>query len=255
MLRLAHRALTQKTVIPNVVIIEAHRPYLGKYELFKKMLGSSMCQIIIADSVAKYYASTPKQEWGLAPKNYPNISPLFETGWFIEYKDPEYLVKPKGKIEFTGSRHQQAGALFVNAPIESARELCMNYGAKINELAPYLDKARWFYLVQYIGTLPNGQVVYMPHVNGIFVAPSGEFIKSVFMSDCINVMEMNMPEYAGQMEYNLHIPLFAMGFINRGEADYVDVTKEEGPSEKWCRRQGVPQKSYQAIVIRMPSVN
>jgi len=47
----------------------------------------------------------------------------------------------------------------------------------------------------------------------------------------------------------LHIPLLTVGFLHCKNVNRIDVTDEQGPTRKWCRRQRVPELKYHTVQI------
>ena len=246
MLRLAHRILCQQTQIPNIVDPRGRIAYTGYYRHCQMLLGSSACQVIVADNVAAYYADTPRQEWGLTGKNYPCIAPPFKTAWFVEWREPDHLVLPGGVIRHVEHKGQ-AGTLFVNMPMEMAKVLCQNYGCDPKTLP--LEEARWFLFVTAFMATEQGRLGMVPFMQGIFVAPSGELIKVVLLSNCINPAAELLQKIIATADLYLHIPLLTVGFLHCQNVNRLDVTNEEGPTPKWCRRLRVPQLQYHTIQI------
>jgi hypothetical protein len=248
MLRLAHRILSQPIIpVPPVVVPVAHKAYSERYQVDRFLLGATACKHIIADNVADYYADTPRQEWGLTGKNYPCISPPFKGAWFIEWIEPDHLVRANGVVEQI-SGHTQAGNLLVDLPLEAARTLCRHYGMENEKAEAVFGQARWFLLSQGFASI-SGHVTYFPYKQGILVAPSGELIDVVFFSDYLDPNGETTPGLNERSCFGLHIPLLTIGFLHCKNVNPIDVTAEEGPSPKWCRRQRLPALRYHVLQI------
>jgi hypothetical protein len=71
----------------------------------------------------------------------------------------------------------------------------------------------------------------------------------ITLSDCINPNSVDVSELTASGLVGLHIPLLTHSFFHCKNVNRLDVTKEEGPSPKWCRRQRVPELKYHALQI------
>ena len=107
MLRLAHQILSRKPIIPKTIYPQARANFLRQYQL-AQMIASPACHTIIADNVATTYADTPKQDWTLNGKNFACIAPPFQTGWFIEWVEPNHPIGPNGREEVPEDERTQS---------------------------------------------------------------------------------------------------------------------------------------------------
>ncbi len=249
MLRLAHQILSQKPLVPSVIDKSAEPAYLQQYRMVQILIGSSACHTIIADNVARYYADTPKQDWTLNGKNFPCIAPPFETAWFIEWKEPGYLIGPNGKEEVNAKDCPLGGALLMNIPFDVARNVIFKkLRVPKEQVEASLSESKWLLTSQHLGMV-KGRIVLMPFMQLIFVTKTGEFLRRMFTSTLLNPDDPRSVALMGDTASLLHIPLLTTGFLHCKNVSQVNVTKEEGPPSGWCKRKRLPSIAYHTILI------
>lgn len=208
----------------------------------KGILRLSDTPVIIADNVAIYYAESPQQEWAISGQDFACVAPPFETPWFVEWKEPGYMILPSGRVE-TGVSGE-VGSLFWStgrAEFDAIRPLLSS------TVSPsVLDQSRWLLWVVHFATV-RGQAWLVPFWDVVFVGPLGEPL------DYATVSELNDDEVFREVERGcigrLHVTLLTLGFLHCKNVNRLDVSDEECPSPKWCRRQRVPQLKYQVLQI------
>ena len=78
------------------------------------------------------------------------------------------------------------------------------------------------------------EVIFMPFAHGVFVGETGEYVKSVVMSQTLNPARNHQDEFRKEVASLLHVPLLTTGFLHCKNVQRVDVTATEGPAPGRC---------------------
>jgi len=213
-----------------------------RYQLVQHALRDSRTPVIIADNVAVYYAESPKQEWAVTGEDFACVAPPFEHAWFIEWIDPGYLIGPGGVRQRTATG--QFGSFFLNVDRTTVVKMQEYLAGKIRD--ELLNEARWFLWVHHLLAF-QGHAGLVPFWDLVFVKETGEPLDHVTVAEMADQEAFRAME--SQTKGRLHIPCLTLGFLHCKNVSQLDVTKEEGPPPKWCRRQRVPELKYHALQI------
>ena len=235
MLRLAHRILSQE------------QPFLtdrGTEEVLMPIWRSAKrnlprVPLIIADNVAVFENDKRRdagsREDAMLLRDYPPSPPAFSQ-FFIEWQSPETTFC----YEKTYARSEigllQAGCFVTTSQVET------DFKPIFDHTNEDIEKTHWQFISYGFVTLTNGLVA--PFSISEWLLDSG----GCFISDRSLPVQQNAKILGGGNPLDA-ITQSTLAFMQCKNVTKLDVTKEEGPSPKWCRRQRLPELKYHALLI------
>ncbi len=236
MLRMAHRILTEKSIDR---VIRCCRPEEAESNRQGVVMAGLMlnmgAQVIIADNVAACIIEeegdgvrlTKEKRWS----QFPPCPPPFQN-FFVEFNYPEQIARREGSILLQG------GIMIYAHGVKDAED--DPSGTMQKTLAQFPDLG-WMYSLWIFGTDRRGDLMlnfYRELVLDKNAVPIGSRGMALF-GDPDNTRSCFEEDVACR----------TLAYMQCQNAKRLDVTKEEGPSPKWCRRQRVPEIKYQALDI------
>jgi hypothetical protein len=200
--------------------------------------------VILADNVAEYVNNlygSPKT----APTSYhdyPPCPPPFND-FFIEWNCPAGIRYP-GTTTFRECGYMQAGAqVAVGGVDDMPVEIANAIGNVSQEALMRIQKnGRWHIVCVSYFTFLDGRVAPVD-LTQVVLDDSGRYLHA-FGQNLLRAGEKERP--CSGVESVL---MMALGLMQCKNVRRIDVTDEQGPALKWCRRQRVPDLRYHMLQI------
>jgi len=238
MLRLAHRILSQAEIglrcldEPSENDFARSDRHIGA---LRNVLRLGALPIIVADNVVTYLNTGIEEH----PEKYgfweslPSAVPPFQS-MFIEYALPPSLsTTDDGKMVVNLTPPVTQGGVWLTSAAGSAAEIAALVPPNVAGREA-ISGAKWGVIGHVFGTAREDSRVYY---HGNFVClldPAGKFQR-------MWTQAKGDPAAA--------YCLWTCAFFHCKNVNRLDVTSEEGPPPKWCRRQRVPELKYHALQI------
>ena len=244
MLRLAHRILSQNLgTLPDAYIPSSEAAVTSLWNATRAGLLAKE-PIIIADNVASYVNDLYRVE-RTAPRSYstyPPCPPPFQR-FFIEWNCPDSIRYPGNGETFRDMGMLQIGSYvcaFDTLGEAVKQALC---GQRLEgDMARIFANTRWQVDCFNYVCLRDGRAI-PTDLTHILLDADGQ---------CLQVGGQNLLQ-AGSDEQPISgaeaIVMMTLGLMQCKNVDRIDVTENEAPPPKWCRRQRVPELKYHALQI------
>lgn len=234
MLRLAHRLLTQPIYYRFQEPID-----VSLLKLIQKSLHEQTTSIIIADDVARFVDS------GDVASGYRRVQ-----GMCIKPPFPTCLIEWNWPRE-TAQSYIQAGTFITSIPTDDATIIERQLGARPvdRDASANTGPAHDLLVMSTFFVERNGaKVHFFQNRMLVWLTTEGFFCDDGFLHPA----EMSKDEYQehrqGLRGFSI-TALVTLGLLHCRNVQKVDVTSDEGPPAKWCRRQRVPELKYHALQI------
>jgi hypothetical protein len=242
MLRLAHRILTQTCglygpAIPPT-ITDADGKLLAEWSI-NKALRSQEAPVIVADNVAAYLDGSYIKWADVQP-----ISPPFSK-MLVVWRTAHYTgcCEHGVSLETTMVDDLDEEALDA-AGIRRAFDLAAKLGLKYEALVFQDTKPQ---------TLSHSCIVsafcYCVDSKGMLSRSILPTFFTISRGCLLSIIEPDIFMTEMRLGWWCHPALTAVAFMNCKNVARLDVTSNEGPTPKWCRRQRVPELKYHALQI------
>jgi hypothetical protein len=181
--------------------------------------------ILIADRVVDYI--NEEKITGTLPKNDSEMPPcpMPARSCFIEWNHPPHIIN-------RGGWHQGGAVLFrvtADENMQAIAQARMQYG----------DVVQSIYIIWFFSTTPDGRPTLLSDFE-IALDRDSRPLGHHFVN-------ATMLELGCDLE--LMTVMHTMAFFHCQNSSVVNVTRNEGPPELWCKQHDVPKLSYFALMI------
>ena len=245
MLRLAHRILSQRgRALPDDFYrAETFQEVATLHKYVCTQLARGVPSII-ADNVAEYVNESLKYARSsiIDIRTYPPCPPAFD--WcFIEWNEPPIGYPGGFTIEDRGCK-QTGCFLFAT---ENRTEIEDSLGRSFDDCDDLLKSTRWVLFGLLYACSLYGDAWPLAMIS-ICLDPDGNFISNSSRTK-VYLDDRQLRGHGYNLGSRWAEIMTTLGFLHCKNVQRIDVTKEEGPSPKWCRRQGVPELRYHVLQI------
>lgn len=219
------------------------------------------CEVIVADTVAKYYYETQCARWNFAT-DFPNLAPPFKQFW-VEHKPPTKIIEcnsPSGTVH----DHDKYPNYWKTPPFKLwAGMYCFTWDFKEtpNNLG-YFEDCRWnIGIVPYLFNEDNGALQAEPMALQIGVKEDGSYggqALNLFSEATTPDTKQLLAEYHAHPSNDnyfhqyllLMIPtLLAISFMHCRGARLEEIVPDAPLSRKWQKRTGKPLARFHVLEI------
>lgn len=255
MLRMAHRILDAKVVIPDTVPADAHELTYLAAKSSQDMVRSPSMEIVIADNVAEFYFASEQMEW--SDEDFPHVAPPFPM-FCIEHACPAVfrnVDRLTGEVrEITGEQNPilQTAYVFMSIPADTARQLCQSTPSNsfVNvSWGPILEESepKWIVqCVQWMALKKNGAAFPTGLLWSVGVSETG---KGLSRTCWPGIFAGHYGGDPAQLNAEMHLPWLVLSFMHCKNVRRIECTEAAGPEDKWLRRKKLPRLVYHQLDI------